>query len=432
MRSALRIQLQEYGAPVECEKEQMDLIALSRANERWMRTLGLGTDPIQVEDLRDGRLRLRAAAVTGVVRVGDTDIEIAPKFLNATAGSWQTVLWRVLAVVEGGHLDENLTSGEDLKTLSLPDLLAQIFLDSYTKGAARGLPRSYRAEDSAGSVLRGAFDTARIGQWIARPWDIPYVVDLLTDDTEIARLLRWSAECLASTVKSPGRSRALREVVGMLSHAGRRPPHLQDAQRIALGIQHQGLEPARLVGVLMLEGAGVHHAQGEHALSGFLWKSDVIYENYVYWLCQRAAVRIKGSVRKSTVGFGEVISGVGSRLTTTPDVLFTDDWGVPVAVADSKYKRFGTRPKAPDTYQVLTAAHVLGCRRVSLTYPVDRWVEPTVWRVASGLGGADVEMTALPLNLMALANPEGAAVLVDSICRWLNAELFGDISVDCK
>lgn len=425
-----RLQLQEYGAPVDCDGEQIDLHALSLANKRWVRALGLDTDPIRVEDLGEGRLRLRAAAVTGVVRVGDTDIEIAPKFLNAASGSWQTVLWRILAVVEGGHVDENLTTAHDLDTVGLPDLLAEMFLASYSKGAARGLPRGYQSEAATGPRLRGAFDATRLGEWVTSPWKVPYVADLLTDDTPIARLLRWAAERLASTVKSPGRARALREVVSTLSHVGHRPPHLLDAQLIPLGTQHQGLEPARLVGVLMLEGAGVHHAAGEHALSGFLWNSDVIYENYVYWLCQRAAGRSHGGVRKSMVKFGDVISGPGSQLATTPDVIFSDPWSNVVAVTDSKYKRFGTRPKAPDTYQVLTAAHVLGCQRVSLTYPVARWVQRTVWRVASGLGGEDIEMAALPLNLMALVDANGATDLIDSICEWLDADLFFSAAVE--
>ena len=183
-----------------------------------------------------------------------------------------------------------------------------------------------------------------------------------------------------------------------------------------------------MVGLLLLEGAGVHHANGEHALSGFLWNSDVIYENYVYWLCRRAASHSGKRIDKESIDFGEVITGKGSTLKTTPDVVFKDTNGVPVAVTDSKYKRFGSRPKAPDTYQVLTAGHVLGCQRVSLTYPVSENREPTVWRVKSALGGSDIELTALPVNLMELIRPEGQAALIDRIKSWLDGDLFAKVS----
>ncbi|MEV8170291.1 MULTISPECIES: 5-methylcytosine restriction system specificity protein McrC [Microbacterium] len=419
-----RIRLQEYGAPAVHRVDEIDLVALTEANKRWRRALGLASDPIRVEDVGDGRILLRAEAVTGLVRVGSTDIEIAPKFLSTVEGSWQTVLWRILSIVEGGHVDDAFTTAHELAEFSLPDLLAEMFLTSYAKGAARGLPRGYWTEASSGTVLRGSLDVARLDRWISRPWELPYVADLLTDDTSLARLLRWAADCLAAIVKAPGRSRAMREIAAGLSHVDRRPPHLLDAQRIVLGTQHQGLEPARIVGLLLLEGAGVHHASGEHALSGFLWNSDAIYENYVYWLCTRAASSRGERVSKHTTKFGEVIAGHGSRLETTPDVVFRDHQSAAVAVIDSKYKRVGSRPKAPDTYQVLTAGHVLGCRRVSLAYPVAERAEPTVWRVPSALGSEDIELTALPLNLMALAHPDGPQLLIETISAWLDGELI--------
>lgn len=414
-----RIELQEYGAPVIRQGRELDLHALAEANKLWSRALGLSGDPIRVEDLGDGLVGLRAEAVTGVVRVGHTDIEIAPKFLSASGGSWQTVLWRILTVVEGGHVDDNLTTADQLDSLSMPDLLAEIFLASFAKGAARGLPRGYLTVQATGPMLRGSLDSSRLGEWVARPWEVPYVADLLTNDTPLARLLRWAAECLAATVKAPGRARAVREIASSLSHVGRKPPHLMDAQRITLSTQHQGLEAARVVGILLLEGAGVHHAAGDHSLSGFLWNSDVIYENYIYWLCRRAASKRGGRVNKVAVKFGEIISGQGSLLETTPDVVFRNAQGTPFAVTDSKYKRLGSRPKASDTYQVLTAGHVLGCQRVSLTYPVAQNRQPTVWRVPSSLGGSDIELTALPLNLMSLALPGGPQTLIDGICDWL-------------
>lgn len=424
LTSYRRIKLQEYGEPTIQRTECINLNALAEANKRWKRNLGLSCDPIRVEDIGDGLVKMRAEAVTGVIRIGNTDIEIAPKFLSFEGGNWQAVLWQILLVVEGGYVDDKLTTAHHQASLSISDLLAEMFLASYSKGAVRGLPRSYSSEHSEGVVLRGQLDTSRLGEWIARPWRLPYIADTLNEDTNLARLLRWSANCLATTVKSPSRARALREIAANLSHVGKRPPHLFDAMEISLGPQHQGLDPARIVGVLLLEGAGVDHAVGEYSLSGFLWNSDTIYENYIFWLCRRAASLCGHRVSKKEVKFGEVFQGKGSRLTTTPDVVFHDSNGTPFAVTDAKYKRLGTRPRASDTYQVLTAGHVLGCQRVSLTYPVSTNREPTIWRVPSALGGRDMELTALPINLMKLTMPGGQHVLIDSIRKWLDRDIF--------
>lgn len=422
--SLRRIELQEYGDPVILSVDSIDLRTLEDANQRWSKILGLSKAPLQIRHIGNGLISLRAEAVTGVVRIGDVDVEIAPKFLNTEGKGWQSVLWQILTAVEGGHIDGNLTTINHADSLSIPDLLAEVFLDSFSKGAARGLPRGYASTALQGFTLRGKFDSARVSEWIARPWELPYITDFLTDETPLARLLRWAAECLVTTVKSPVRARAMNDISISLSHIERAPPHILDAQRIFLGPQHQGLEGALLVGLLLLEGGGVAHAYGKYLLSGFLWNSDYIYENYVYWLCQKAATECGYKTKKGEISFGEVLSGRGVKLKTTPDVVFQASDGIPICVTDAKYKRLGMRPKAADTYQILTAAHVLGCRRVSLTYPVAYEREPIVWRIESALGSEPVELTALPINLMGLNQPNGQKSLIRALKTWLTGEIY--------
>jgi 5-methylcytosine-specific restriction endonuclease McrBC regulatory subunit McrC len=273
-----------------------------------------------------------------------------------------------------------------------------------------------------GSCLRGAFDISRVSEWVSRPWIVPYITDQFTDDTTLTRLLRWSANCLASTVKLSSRAKALREIEASLIHVGTRTPLLMEARRTHVSAQHQGLEAARIVGLLLLEGAGVNHARGEHVLSGFLWNSDVIYENYIYWICQRAASLQGMNVTKNEVKFGQILNGKGSILKTTPDIVFRDETKNPIAVADAKYKLQGSRPKASDMYQIFTAGHILGCQKVSLIYPSSNDRELTVWRILSSLGGKDIVLTALPLNLMLLSKPQGQKNLVENISAWLNVD----------
>jgi 5-methylcytosine-specific restriction endonuclease McrBC regulatory subunit McrC len=425
---AVALRLREFGKPTVVEKHVLNVEAVHRANARWKTSLGLPGNPIVIEDIGDSYL-VRAQYVTGVVRVGDLDIEVVPKFLGEIDGSWQTVLWRILATVEGGLIEDRTTSATAVDAVTIPDLLADILLDAYSRGAARGLPRQYRTEAGAGAQLRGVLDTSRVGEWLARPWLIPQITDELNEDTSVARLLRWAAAVLERIVKSPSRARSLRTMLGALSDVGRTPPHLVDVNRIGLGPQHLALQAAVDVAVLLLEGRGIHHAAGAYEISGFLWNSDEVYERFVFWLCQRAASRIAGTVSKSEIKFGELVAGPGRRLSTTPDVVFRDSGRAVTAVMDAKYKTFGARPKSSDTYQILTGAHVLGCVRVGLTYPVATPTERTVWKVQSHLGGMAVALTALPLNLMQMADPDGADKLVARIATWLREPLFGGLAM---
>ncbi|MHA0042968.1 5-methylcytosine restriction system specificity protein McrC [Deinococcus sp. PEB2-63] len=238
--------------PVKLNTDAVDLRRLAETNHRWKQQLGLPNLPIRIQIIDENEFTLRAEAVTGIVRVGHTDIEIAPKFLDGKSDNWQSVLWKILSVVEGGYVDSNETATEELSSLSMPDLLAEMFLASYSKGASRGLPRSYSALHSSGQTLRGKFDIQRIGVWLAKPWDLPYVADTLTENTPLARLLRWTAAQLSKTVKPPHRARAIHEIAESLSFVDKLPPHLVDAKKIFLDPQYKNLEAAKTVGILLL------------------------------------------------------------------------------------------------------------------------------------------------------------------------------------
>lgn len=72
-----RIHLKEYGAVAVVPPGVIDVGALAESNKRWKRLLKLSRDPLKWALLADGHVELRAQDVTGVVRIGDTDIELS-------------------------------------------------------------------------------------------------------------------------------------------------------------------------------------------------------------------------------------------------------------------------------------------------------------------------------------------------------------------
>lgn len=195
------LRLQEYGSPSDFHLSKQELENLATANSRWSSALGLSSPPLRIE-LTETGARLRAEGVTGVVRVGGIDIEIAPKFLDPSSPNWQSALWRILAVAEGGGIVGSLTSGTPDNIEGLPDVLADVFLESFRRGSTRGFPNGYRTVNSSGTVVRGSFDTSRISEWLAAPWRIPFITDQLVEDTPLSRIVRWTARVLSSSVSS--------------------------------------------------------------------------------------------------------------------------------------------------------------------------------------------------------------------------------------
>lgn len=421
------LQLQEFGPAKWVELEDRERVALEAANASWKKSLGLPDGPLVIE--RDGsRVAISARHAAGTIRVGSVGIEIAPKFLDTVGvavADWRQAFWQILLIARQGRSLLGRAAGADVESASIADLLADIFITSYSRGSLRGLPLQYAvAREVAGSV-RGAFDPSRFAEWHARPWRVPIVETFLSPLTPLAELLGWAAAQLRTLVAAPARARELDTVRHELPRGMRAIPSLADAERLQLGVQHEVLRPALEVALLLLRGHGIRQGAGDRDVIGFLWKSDDVYERFLFWLCREAG-RSRGLyVTKTSAWFG--ISPTAKPLMTTPDVTFAGPDARVVAILDAKYKVLDSKPKPSDSYQVLTGATHFGADRVGLVYPASG-IRPTVdWTVQSRLGAKPVVISALSLDLLEAATLAGRCRLVDDIGTWLDGG--GGVSV---
>lgn len=419
MNEVRRVVLQEYGEFTVIEASKAEIAEIRRTNCSWKSSLGLRREPFSIRQIDEGMYQLRAEGVAGIVRIGKFEFEIAPKFLNSNCSEWQIVFCKILAVVCGGTSDSRQLRASESSKGVLIEYLAGIFVSSFMRGSLNGLPRGYRSVEKKGLAPQGSLDLSKIKDFYIRPWEYPCLVDVLSMDTPVASLFKWAASRLCSMVSSSVMVRELRCIAGMLAYVKTPTPHAIDARKLKLGVQYKELDDAFAIALMLLEGSGVSYVPGKRALTGFLWNSDVVFENYMFWLCGQSASELQLGVSKHAYAFGEVVYGAGKELTTIPDVVFKDSASCVVAVADAKYKVYGSCPATSDVYQVLNDAHVLGTRWVSLLYPVSRDVSQKIWKVDSKLGAGEVYITMLPINLMRIACQGGISELVSSITRWL-------------
>jgi len=423
------ITIREYGAAKREPLSLLDYQKLSISNEAWKRSLGLPSAPLRMEMFGDV-VEISAQQVAGTIRVDSIIVEIAPKFLdpeNPDDRDWRQVFWQVLMVSEMGKTIFGRAYGTDTNAVSVAELLAEIFITSYYRGSSRGMPLQYIENSEFSTSVRGTFDYSRFNEWLTKPWLVPTVESALSSATPLNRLLGWAASQLRTLTTSISQARVLEMVRNELPHPNRALPDIISHEKLQLDVQHEGLRPALDIAILLLRGHGVRHGEGEKDVIGFLWKSDDIYERFVFWLCREAG-RSRGlSVHKRAAKFG--ISATAPALTTTPDVQFRHSDGSVVAVLDAKYKSLNSKPNANDSYQILTSAHHFGCRRVGLVYPSTTSSVSDVWQVRSALGGDDVFISALRLDLMEAGTARGRRSLVATIGNWLDGlstKLVGD------
>lgn len=414
------VSLREYGTPQWVTLTGREREQLEATSEAWKRSLGLPSAPLKFES-KGELVGIAAQGVAGTMRVGDIRIEIAPKFLDPEKDDqrdWRQAFWQILIIAQEGKSLFGRAVGTDASTMSIADLLAEIFLRSYARGTTRGLPLRYAEVVGTSPSVRGAFDVARFGEWIAEPWRVPTKETVLTPDTPLARLLGWAAAQLRTVTSSKGRARELDTIRHALPGWGRDVPKLDVAERLQLGIQHEALRPAFEVALLLLRGHGIKHGDGDRDVIGFLWRSEDIYERFLFWLCREAG-RTRGLlVRKTSAQFG--ISSTAPPLTTTPDVMFARPDGDVAAVLDAKYKNLNATPKASDSYQILTSANHFGCAEVGLVYPSTYDRPASEWTVASQLGGDEVTISSLHIDLLSAGSADGRRELVEKIGSWLD------------
>lgn len=414
--------LQEYGDPLCLRLDREQVGAIVAQSNHWKTALGLSRNPFSVEAIGEDIYHLRANGVTGVVRVGDVDIEVAPKFVDVADDRWKGVLWKILLYAYGGFFDPCQTSADASNQQVLSDLMAQIFLKSYNRAKTKGLPQRYSVEYAMGSTLGGSIDYSRLEGWIAEPWSIPFIIDLLSQDEPLAVLLSWAALRLSFVVTDTMTSCALRQASSELMPHVPRVPNIEEARRIRLGPQYRALHGALDIALLLLESKGIVYGKGHGFLSGFLWNSDAVYENFMFSICARAASNNGLTVSKKTHDFGKVVEGDGPSLITIPDVVFSTRNGEVFAVADAKYKVFARRPRSSDTYQLMAAGHILGSSRLALMYPTSSDFRRTTWEIESNLTSELMMISALSLNLMSLADSFDISALVSTIESWLKME----------
>lgn len=418
------IVLQEYGDFVKIPKNSLTQSMLDEANVSCKGRLNLRRLPFEYCFI-DSDIYLRAVGICGVIRIGTLEVEIAPKFLSAQSDKWRPILWNMLAAVSESPKEFLSVSAGVGSQLTFPDLLASLFIDSYEAGTVRGLPREYRQVEGQGVVLRGSFDVSKVRDYLQRPWIIPYRTDAFSYDCVLNRLMRWTARHLEGLVSSQDLLNRLRLISADLQVASNHPPHPTDARRVIVGVEHSALIAAKEIGVLLLEGNLQSYGSREFALPGFLLRSDTVYEQFVFKVCERVAANNGLMVSKYATDFGEVISGKGKSLQTIPDVIFRDDTGGVVAVADAKYKILSKngKPKSADVYQLLAGGYILGCSKLCLIYPSFNDIYSTTWKIDSGLGESTIFMSAVHLDMTCFLSKGGWVSGSSHLGNWLTENI---------
>ncbi len=152
------LDVSDVGADSAVTRAQADrLLAVARVAQASLRPGGSESERILV----DGRKRLRAQQVVGVLTVPGVFLEILPKIDGLDEGATRANLVHMLARIFTLKIADGALAPLGWQRQDLLEILIRLFCDKLFAAVHRGLSRGYIPQEGDLSVLRGRLDLKR-------------------------------------------------------------------------------------------------------------------------------------------------------------------------------------------------------------------------------------------------------------------------------
>jgi 5-methylcytosine-specific restriction enzyme subunit McrC len=307
-----------------------------------------------------GRWRITDVAKVGVAVIDGCELRVVPKT------SLENIVF--MATMGGVQLHLPATETRYGAETSIPIAIARAFLGALDHATRRGLLKGYRSVQEASTVVRGRWDIPR--QLAARP-GIPLPVEIdfddFTEDIVENRILQTALRVLS---RLAGVSAGLHHLIKGFQVL------FADVESLPRGVplpetglnrlsQHYAV-PLRLARVILEAVSWTHH-EGATVGGTFLVNMAQVFEGYV-------ANRLRAILAEQ----GLAVTAQDHRwwldadrvVALRPDIVISAD-GVPLTVADTKYKVLGAGHGSPpngDVYQAVAYALALNVPDAHLLY----------------------------------------------------------------
>ena len=360
-----------------------------------------------------GRTYLRATQFVGVIRVGETTLQILPKIDYERAGSSDALAGSIPFQIAVDSAARNflylLSYAQDLQikrqdTTPLLahrsdwfELLTRLLAAELHRQMKQGLHRSYVQLEETLRVIRGRWQLDR--QLTRRPhvrhlFDVTY--DDFSPDTLLNRIFQYVVGCLLFHSQEPGNRRLLRDLSKWLVDV----EQLGEIPQADLDSMHftrltERFRPAFNLARLFVENRAFQLAAGGHQTFAFVFDMNRLFEKFVYGFIARhrrqiltdgwGGVRVREQAKGRPTYLAEKLPGGQRVFQLSPDILFTRPSGRAVLILDTKYKELadGQRKQGvseSDMYQMLAYAVALDCRQTLLLYPQQAGSPPILAR----------------------------------------------------
>lgn len=388
-----------------------------------------------------GRKSIRAAQFVGLVRLGDTSLQILPKvayrgdfdrpenspeFQEAVRSAMRNLLVMLsvacdlpLRAQDAAHL--HTESGDWL------EILTRIFALELHRQLKAGVQHAYISVEDRLPAIRGRW---LVGQQMARrPLDrtrFDVVYDEFSPDTPLNRIFILTAATLRRLTLDPANRRLLLDLEAWLEGCQPQPGGLErDLGAVHFSRLNERFRPAFNLASLFWQQRLVQLSGGALPAFAFVFDMNRLFEDFIARSLQRYQERI---LPRAWQGAAVVLQSSGQKVylaerldsgrqsgppvfRLAPDILLLAPSGEPYLIADTKYKRLNPQAadggvSEADVYQMLAYAQRWNCPQALLLYPATGREARRFTLQVQRAGGASIRATTIDLE-QPLDQPDG-------------------------
>jgi 5-methylcytosine-specific restriction enzyme subunit McrC len=329
--------------------------------------------------LVDGRHRLRAQQVVGVLVANGVSLEILPKIDDSTSAA-QTR--RNLVHMLARTLDLSVADGSmanlGWQQHDLLEILISIFGNKLYAALRRGLPRRYIEHRDDLPALRGKLDYKRQFTILAGyPQKLASIYDELSSDIPLNQILKAAVILLRRIARASINRQRLNDLESAFDAVTTVNPSSLPWDRVVLDRTNTAFhELLRLAKVLL--GTRFQTTSGGDVRGiSLLFEMNTLFEEYIGRTLRRVlhesstSVSLQGPPDSAL----EDMTRTKRHFRTRPDIVLHRD-GRNEVIIDTKWKRLSGSIDDPkrgvsqaDIYQMMAYAHVYQVDRLILVYP---------------------------------------------------------------
>ncbi len=360
------------GTATRAEADEL-IQAARRAQDTLWRSGGDGE-----RVLIDGRHRLRAQQVVGVLVGRNVALEILPKIDGAgDAGKTRRNLVHMLARVLDLRLADDSLAQLDWQRHDLLEILISIFCRKLHAALRMGLPQHYLGCQDDLAVLRGRLDSKRQFTLLAgSPQKLACVFDELSPDIPLNRILKTAVTVLRQVARSPVNCQRLEDFAPYFDQVATIQPGELPWNRVILDRTNVAFHELVRFARLLIASRYQTTSSGGASGFGLVFEMNTLFEEYVGRELQRVLRGTETAVSLQGPQSWALEDRSGSGLfRTRPDIVLMRS-GSCQAVLDTKWKRISRSIEdrrqgisQADIYQMMAYAQVYNAPRVGLIYP---------------------------------------------------------------